>query len=215
MPDRDPAKEPERVQFIWFGEELSDNAKAGLQALSRRIPNSKRELVAMPRHTPGETGRLRANELMEGYRAEAQQHGVDVRHIREDTGKPASVLEPKYRKATVDDIFRMEMSNQGYIAAKDLATYLLRGSECASVGCVQPAPRRGRLDSDGVWILPCMIRNPKLGEFSQTCRLRPHPEDDGLRVWGAGRRVPGLRRDEPTLSAPATARPTVDGGSSA
>lgn len=56
MPDRDPAKEPERLQMIWFGDELSDNAKAGLKTLSERYPNSEKQLVVLPRRRPGETG---------------------------------------------------------------------------------------------------------------------------------------------------------------
>ncbi|MEU8795432.1 hypothetical protein [Streptomyces sp. NPDC048643] len=129
MPDRDPAQEPERLQMIWFGEELSDNAKAGLKALSERYPNSEKQLVVLPRRRPGDTGQRHVEELMDGYRAEAQQHGVNVRHIREDTRQLATVLGPKYNHQTVDDIFRMEMSNAGYIAAKDLTTYLLRANE--------------------------------------------------------------------------------------
>ncbi len=57
MPERNPVTEPEKVQFIWFGEEMSDNARAGLRALSQRFPNSAKELVVMPRRLPGETGR--------------------------------------------------------------------------------------------------------------------------------------------------------------
>ncbi|MDH6452442.1 MULTISPECIES: hypothetical protein [unclassified Streptomyces] len=129
MPERDPAKEPERVQMIWFGEELSDNAKAGLRALSQRFPNSRRELVVLPRRRPGDTGRRHVQELMDGYRAEAQEHGVQVRHVRDDTRKLAAGLGPKYNHRSIEDIFNMEMGNAGYIAAKDLTTYLLRGSE--------------------------------------------------------------------------------------
>ncbi|MET7744850.1 hypothetical protein [Streptomyces sp. NPDC005385] len=129
MPDRDPAKEPERLQMIWFGDELSDNAKAGLKTLSERYPNSEKQLVVLPRRRSGETGQKRVEELLEGYRVEAEQHGVNVRHIRDDTRQLATVLGPKYNHQTVDDIFRMEMSNSGYIAAKDLTTYLLRANE--------------------------------------------------------------------------------------
>ncbi|MGW1537429.1 hypothetical protein [Streptomyces aureus] len=129
MPERDPAREPERVQMIWFGDELSANARAGLQELSTRFPNSEKQLVVMPRRRPGEAGQQRTAELMQGYRNEAQQHGVSVRHIRDETRTLARFMEPKYNHQTVDDIFKMEMSNAGYIAAKDLATYLLRANE--------------------------------------------------------------------------------------
>ncbi|MGV9450222.1 hypothetical protein [Streptomyces sp. NPDC003635] len=129
MPDRDPVTEPEKVQFIWFGEEMSDNAKAGLRALSQRYPNSAKELVVMPRRPPGEAGRQHVERLLEGYRSEAAQHGVDVLHVRDHTGRLAAAFEPKYTKQTLDDIFSAEMGNQGYIAAKDLATFALRGTE--------------------------------------------------------------------------------------
>ncbi|MGW5640319.1 hypothetical protein [Streptomyces sp. NPDC003832] len=129
MPDRNPVTEPEKVQFIWFGEELSDNARLGLAALSQRFPNSQKELVVMPRRAPGETGRLRVEELMQGYRDEAQQHGVEVVDIRGRTAQLAEAVGPKYNKQTLDDIFSAEMGNRGAIAAKDLATFALRGTE--------------------------------------------------------------------------------------
>lgn len=134
MPERNPVSEPEKVQFIWFGEEMSDNARTGLRALSERYPNSERELWVLPRRPPGETGRQRVEQLMEGYRSEAEQHGVKVLHIRDHTGELAAVVGSaergrKYDRTTLDDIFGMEVSNQGYIAAKDLATFLLRGRE--------------------------------------------------------------------------------------
>ncbi|CCK25627.1 hypothetical protein BN159_1248 [Streptomyces davaonensis JCM 4913] len=129
MPERNPVTDPEKVQFIWFGEEMSDNAKAGLRALSQRFPNSAKELVVMPRRPPGEAGRQHVERLLDGYRNEAQQHGVDVLHIRDHTDRLAAAVAPKYGKKTLDDIFSMEMGNQGYIAAKDLATFALRGTE--------------------------------------------------------------------------------------
>ncbi|GGY10168.1 hypothetical protein [Streptomyces anandii] len=134
MPERNPVSEPEKVQFIWFGEEMSDNARTGLRALSERYPNSEKELWVLPRRPPGETGRRRAEQLLEGYRSEAERHGVRVFHIRDHTEELAGVVRsternPKYDRTTLDDIFGMEVSNQGHIAAKDLATFLLRGKE--------------------------------------------------------------------------------------
>ncbi|WAZ25685.1 hypothetical protein STRCI_007196 [Streptomyces cinnabarinus] len=129
MPERNPVTEPEKVQFIWFGEEMSDNARAGLRALSQRFPNSAKELVVMPRRLPGETGRRHVEQLLDGYRSEAEPYGVDVLHIRDHTDRLAAAVAPKYGKQTLDDIFSMEMSNRGYIAAKDLATFALRGTE--------------------------------------------------------------------------------------
>ncbi|MFD9326761.1 hypothetical protein [Streptomyces sp. NPDC060065] len=129
MPDRDPVNEPERVQFIWFGEEMSANAKAGLQALSQRFPNSEKQLVVLPRRRPGATGQQQVDRLMEGYRSEAQQHGVEVVHVRERTKELAAAVEPKFTQQTLNDIYGMEMSNQGYIDAKDLTTFLLRGAD--------------------------------------------------------------------------------------
>ncbi|MCX4904443.1 hypothetical protein [Streptomyces sp. NBC_00878] len=127
MPQRNPVTDPERVQFIWFGEEMSDNAKAGMKALSERFPNSARELWVMPRSRPGQPART--TELMDGYRREAEGLGVDVKNIREHTTRLAGALGDKYNAQTINDIFNMEMGNHGNIAAKDLATYLLRGTE--------------------------------------------------------------------------------------
>ncbi|MER6247159.1 hypothetical protein [Streptomyces griseorubiginosus] len=128
MPLQDPANEPEAVQMIWFGEEMSQSAKAGLRELSLRFPNSKKELVVMPRSRPGEAGQQRRAELMAGYRAEAEQYGVEVVNVRGRTAQLAKAVEGKYTADTINDIYTMEMSNHGYIAAKDLTQYLLRGT---------------------------------------------------------------------------------------
>ncbi|MCF3136846.1 hypothetical protein [Streptomyces olivochromogenes] len=129
MPERNPVTEPEKVQFIWFGDEMSDNAKEGLRALSERFPNSAKELVVMPRRPPGEAGRQHVKQLLDGYETEADKYDVKVLDVRDHTERLAAGLAPKYDKQTLDDIFSAEMGNQGYIAAKDLATFLLRGEE--------------------------------------------------------------------------------------
>ncbi|KPI12108.1 hypothetical protein OK074_2729 [Actinobacteria bacterium OK074] len=125
MPEQNPATEPKRVQAIWYGGEMSANAKLGLRELAERFPGSQRRLWVMPRQ-PGPLGTVQGNELMEGYRSEAEQYGFEVVHARENLEELASGLdESKYTEQTVQDIFRMEMSNNSPISAKDLTAYLL------------------------------------------------------------------------------------------
>ncbi|MER5508815.1 hypothetical protein ABT052_26220 [Streptomyces sp. NPDC002766] len=129
MPERDPVNEPENLLVHWYGRELSENAKAGMREMAARFPNSNKELWVLPPRRPGETGQQEQQRLLAGYAEEAQRHGYTVKHVRDETRTLARGLEPKYTSDTLDDVFRMESANDGYITTKDLAYYLASGTK--------------------------------------------------------------------------------------
>ncbi|MFD8305036.1 hypothetical protein ACFV29_22240 [Streptomyces sp. NPDC059690] len=129
MPERDPANEPENLLVHWYGRELSENAKAGMREMAARFPNSNKELWVLPPRRPGETGQQEQQRLLAGYAEEARRHGYTVKHVRDETRTLARGLEPKYTSDTLDDVFRMESANDGYITTKDLAYYLASGTK--------------------------------------------------------------------------------------
>ena len=126
----DEVNDPQRVQSIWFGGSMSDNAKSGLRELGQRFPESEKVLWVLPRRRPGETGRLESEALMAEYRQEAENNGFKVRHAYDEAEWLAGNLDPsKYNAQTLRDIYNLEMSNQGYIAAKDMTAMLIGSRE--------------------------------------------------------------------------------------
>ncbi|MXM63493.1 hypothetical protein GR925_08535 [Streptomyces sp. HUCO-GS316] len=128
MPERDPVREPEKVNVFWFGQEMNDQAKAGLRELRGRFPNSQMYLWVQPRRRPGEAGRQEAARLMEGYRTEAVPHGYEVRHVGRHARELARAVEPKYNEQTIRDLLSLEMGNQGAIAAKDFVGFAVQAT---------------------------------------------------------------------------------------
>ncbi|MGW1627305.1 hypothetical protein ACWCQR_51965, partial [Streptomyces sp. NPDC002172] len=126
----DEVNDPQRVQSIWFGGPMSDNAKFGLRELGERFADSEKVLWVLPRRRSGETGRLESEALMAEYRQEAENNGFKVRHAYEEAEWLAGNLDPsKYNAQTLRDIYNLEMSNQGYIAAKDMTAMLIGSRE--------------------------------------------------------------------------------------
>ncbi|MGI5455857.1 hypothetical protein ACQEWB_22280 [Streptomyces sp. CA-249302] len=126
----DEVNDPKRVQGIWFGGPMSDNAKQGLRELTERFPESERVLWVMPRTRPGAAGQEAARALMDEYQQEATASGFKVRNAFDEAEWLTENLDSKkYNAETLRDVYRMEMSNQGYIAAKDLTAFMVGSKE--------------------------------------------------------------------------------------
>ncbi|MEU9344701.1 hypothetical protein AB0D74_26240 [Streptomyces sp. NPDC048278] len=126
----DPVNDPQRVQGIWFGGPMSENAKQGLRDLATRFPESQKFLWVMPRRRSGDTGKQEYDRLMAEYQQEAESTGFEIRNAYKEADWLAGNLDQsKFDGQTIRDIYTLEMGNQGFIAAKDLTAMLINSRE--------------------------------------------------------------------------------------